>query len=285
MTPDETVPPPSLASLSDVVANAIEATYARLPALGAALVILLAGWALAFLVRALVRHPLRRTARVLDRVFRRGERTNVTASQRALTVLGDIAFWFTLLIAAALAAQVAGFTAVAGWLNAIVAHLPSLAAGAAIIVIGFIASILVGEQVAATARTAGARQGALLGRFAQAGVLITALIIGLGQIGVDVTLLIALAVVVTSAILIGFAIAFGLGARAFVADVIAARALRRTLRPGMRVRIGASEGEILEITATQIMIDTAEGKALTPARRAAGETVLVIDELVGSGDA
>lgn len=275
MIPEGAISPPS--PLAEAAATWLAQLETRLPALITAIVILAAGWLLAFVIRGLVRRLSRQAGRLLDRLFQRSS-SDTSASQTALALLGELAFWITLLIVAALAAHTAGFTAIAAWLNAIVAYLPDLAAGAAIIVVGFIISVVLRDQVSTlAARTAGGGRGDLMGRLVQTLVVSAALIIGLGQIGIDVTLLVALAIVVTGAILLGFAMAFGFGARAFVADVIAARTLRRHVRPGMRVRIGAHEGEILEITATHIYLDTAEGKTVTPAHLATSAAILVLD--------
>jgi len=96
-------------------------------------------------------------------------------------------------------------------------------------------------------------------------VIATALIIGLDQIGIDVALLVALAVVAFAAPVISLALAFGLGARRYAGNLIGARTARSHLSVGLRVRIGDVEGEVLEIMPTQIALNTDAGKVLVPA--------------------
>jgi hypothetical protein len=265
-----------LETINDVVTNWLAEAVELLPALAAAVFILIVGWIFALLMRGATRRLANNANRLLDRAFQRGALSNLRVSPGAAAMLGEVVFWIILFLAVAIAARVAGFAAVSGWLSDIATHLPNLIVGAAIIVIGYVVSVMVGEQVAAAARAANASQSALMGRLAQGAVFVTTLITGLAQIGVDVTFLIALFSVAIGAVCIGFSIAFGLGAREHVSDLIGARAARRELRAGQTVQIGDMLGEVVEITSTHIALDTARGKALVPARIAAALGVLIV---------
>jgi hypothetical protein len=265
-----------LASINDVVSGWLAAAIEMLPALAASILILITGWVLALILRAAMRRLANNANRLLDRAFQRGALSNLRVSPGAAAVFGEIVFWIILFLTLAIAARVAGFAAVSGWLSQIATHLPNLIVGAAIIVVGYVVSVMIGEQVAAAARAARASQSALMGRLVQGAVFVTTLITGLAQIGVDVTFLIALFSVAIGAVCIGFSIAFGLGAREHVSDLIGARAARRELRAGQTIEIGDTRGEVVEITSTHIALDTARGKALVPARLAAALGVLIV---------
>ena len=243
----------------DIVRNA--------PSLAIALLILIAGWLAARLTRAAVRRLANAANGLLDRTFRYGAMASVRFSPGAMAVLGELAFWLVVLVALTLAARVAGFAALTAWIGLIGIYLPDLLIGAGLIVIGYVLSSLVGEQVTTTARAAKVTQSALFGRLAQFAVFLTALVIGLNQMGVDVTILIALFVVIAGAGFAGFSIAFGLGARDFVSNLIGARTARRELIMGHTIRIGEIEGQLLEVTGTHIALDTAEGRTLVPSRQ------------------
>lgn len=258
--------------------NALVEAVEYVPVLIAAILVLLAGWLLARLMRVAARRVFNGANRVLERVFQRGALSGARLSPAAIAVLGEISYSVIIFLATAIAARVAGFTLLSKWLDQIVAYLPNLIVGAAIIVIGYFVSAILGEHVTSTARIAKASQGPLMGRFAQGAVFITALIIGLDQIGVDVTFLVALFAVSIGAIFVGFSIAFGLGAREYVSNLIGARTARRKLRAGLLVRMGDIEGEILEISPTQIEIDTTRGRTLIPARFADERSVLIISD-------
>jgi Mechanosensitive ion channel, conserved TM helix len=263
-------------ALGRAASDALADAASQLPSLMGAILILIAGWLFARVARGTARRISNGANRLLDRMFQRGALASARLSPAAMPVLGEIAFWVIVFLAATIAARVAGLTAVAEWLNQIATQLPDLLVGAAIIGAGYFVSVLVGEQVALTARAAKADQSALMGMLAQSAIFVTSLIIGLDQIGVDVTFLIVLFAVTVGAIFLGFSIAFGLGARDFVSNLVGARNARRALRAGLFVRIGDVEGEILEFTPTQIALDTARGRTLVPARFADEQSILIL---------
>ena len=68
---------------------------------------------------------------------------------------------------------------------------------------------------------------------------------------------------------------------ALVGNLMAAHYLSRTLRVGDRVRVGEHEGEIVDIMATCVALDTAEGQLLLPARGFHERAWLVLEEEEG----
>ena len=58
--------------------------------------------------------------------------------------------------------------------------------------------------------------------------------------------------------------AFGLGARTAVSNILASYYLQKTYTPGHNVRIGEIEGEIIQITPTAVVLATPEGRTLVP---------------------
>lgn len=256
--------------------DGLHALIAYLPNLLSAFAILVLGWLAARVSRGAVKRLFLWANRGLDRVFRRGHLASARISDSAAQVLSTIAFWLVLFVAVAIAARIAGFSAVSAWLDQIVTYLPNLIVGVTIIVVGYVVSVVVGEQVTATARAARSGQSNVLGGLAQALILISALIIGLDQLGVDVTFLVALFAVATGAVFIGFSLAFGFGAKDFVSDLVSARDVNRVIKPGLTVRIGELEGEVLEITPTRLVLDTKDGRVLVPGRVAAANAIIIL---------
>lgn len=238
------------------------------PSILTAILVIFLGWLLARLARRLTRQVSLGTNQFLERTFQRGTFSQTRLTQGTISIVSEISFWIVLFLAATIAARVANLPTISGWLNQIVAYLPNLLVGAAIIVAGYFISIVVGENVEATARSTRSGHGKLMGRLAQGAVFVTALTIGLDQVGVDVGFLVALFAVSIGAIFVGFSLAFGLGARDYAANLIGARAAQRSLQAGAVIRIGEVEGQVLEITPTQIAIDTEGGRKLVPARLA-----------------
>jgi small-conductance mechanosensitive channel len=264
--------------------NLLTGAVEYLPQLAAALVVLLLGWIVARIVRRLVNRLGGNINNLIDRTLQGASLPSARLSPGTVAILAQIAFWVVIFVAITIAARTAGVTGVSVWFSELVEHIPNLLIGAVIIVVGHFASRLVGEQVSTAAGNSGRERGALMGRLARAVIFVTALIIGLDQIGVNVTFLVAMFAVAAGTIFLGFSIAFGLGAREFVSNLIGARTARREFTVGQRVKIGEVEGEVLEISATHVAVETADGKALIPAQEASVSTITVLSSTSLDGD-
>jgi hypothetical protein len=236
-----------------------------LPLLGAALLLMILGWFVARLSRTAFVRGGAALNDVLDRFGRAAGQGGVRLSPRVVTLLGNVAFWIIVLLFSALAARTARLDAFSGWLDRIVAYLPTLVAGGLIALAGYLVSTLVRDVVSAALVSAGTTQTELLAFLAQSAVFLTAVVIGLDQIGIDVTFLITLLAVVVGGTLISLAIAFGLGARMFVSNLIAANQAHRILETGQLVEIGDTKGRVLELTSTSVVLLTEAGRTVIPA--------------------
>ena len=105
---------------------------------------------------------------------------------------------------------------------------------------------------------------------------------GVDQIGVDITIVVTILSVAIGAALGGLAIAFSLGARDLVSNLIGARYLNADYRIGERIRIGEHEGTVLEISSVSVILETEEGRVMVPARQFSERSSVLITK--GKGD-
>lgn len=256
-----------LEALRANLANAFSAFVAYLPWLLAAIGFLIVGWLVARLARAGTLRLGAALNDVLGRIRRRTPaRRPLTLTPAVLRLIGNVAFWLVILLSIALAARVAGLQLFTNWLERIVAYLPSLLGGGLILLVGYLASSAARDLVTAALESADSDQADFFGFLAQAAIFLAALVIGLEQIGVDVTMLTILFSVIVGGLLLCLALAFGLGARSFVANLIGAHQLRETLAPGQHTRIGDHEGLVIELTSTTVILATDHGRVTIPAK-------------------
>jgi small-conductance mechanosensitive channel len=248
----------------------------RLPELLGAVALILVGWLVAGWLRKLTRALGARLNRELDRVLRPDRAQRVRVSPALVRLFSNLVFWIVLLGFATAAAAIADFELLSGWLERVIAWLPHLLLGVLIIATGYLIAAIVRDLVLDALDSAGVEQRALIGRLAQVATFLAAIVIGIDQIGIDVSFVTTMIAVVLGVVLAGFSLAFGLGARQLVSDLIAADSLRRHFRVGHRARIGGVEGEILELSSTSVVIATAEGRAIVPASRFAEETTVIL---------
>jgi hypothetical protein len=199
-------------------------------------------------------------------------------SSELIRLVAALLFWITLFIFTTAAMRVAGFSGIAQWLGRLVDYLPSLMTGGLIILAGYVLGTLVKDASLAAARSMALAEAELISRLLQAVTFVTALIIGMSQLGLDVTFLTTILGVSTAAVLAGFALAFGIGARTLVSNLIAAHYIRELIEPGQQVRIGEWQGTVLKVTATTVIIDTPEGRTSLPAKCYQEQAVLVLIE-------
>lgn len=238
---------------------------AGLPAVAMAIVIMLVGWILARALRGLILGSGGALNRVIERFGRPMTSARLRTSNRLVSLVAKFLFWVAILVFAAVAARVAGLDAFSVWLDRVLAYLPTLTAGLLIAFVGYLLSTLARDAVATTLTSVGSDDGELAGIAAQTAVFLTAFVIGLDQIGIDVTFLIILSAVLLGGALLGIALAFGFGAREFVGNLIAANQIRRTLEAGDLTSINGVEGRILEITSTSVVLVGDRGRFLVPA--------------------
>lgn len=248
-----------------------------LPMLLGAAILLLVGWLVAHLLRAGVQRAGDHVNRLLDRTFRSGRLVEYRLSPRILAALAKVVFWLTLFVFASIAARAAGLATFANWLDRAVAYLPSLVAGILVIVAGFLLGPVARDLTAAAVPATGPWRSLLIGKAVQFVVVVIALIIGLDQMAINVTFIVTVLAIAVGALLGGFAIAFGLGARAYVGNLIGARELGREIEPGQIVRFGDGEGEVVGITSTTLVLATKDGHLRIPAGRFAVECMTVVD--------
>ena len=268
-------------ALNNAFSQLLQRLALYLPSVFGAFLLLLIGWIVARLLRTVAM----RTANLLERGLSHVPTGRVTGRVRlpgaSAAILGSIVFWVVLLFFLTAATQILGLAAFTTWLGRVVDYLPTLVAGALIIIAGFLLSRLVREVLEAATITAAARQRQLLARAAQATILVTAILVGADQIGIKITILVVIAATLAAALVGAVTLALSLGARSYVANLIGGHYLRQSYQVGQRVRVGSFEGKILDLTPTAVVLETVDGRAHIPAKIFNEEAITV---LVGNRD-
>ncbi len=270
--------------LLDAVMSQLNVLVSYLPGFLAVVLILAVGWIVARLARRVVRRVGSASNQWLTRAFPSGIFSGARMSSFAVTLLSEVVFWAIILIAVTMAARFAELGSVSLWLDRIAAQLPNFVAGIGIVVVGYFLSVFAREQFLPQTGTDASSAVPFVGRIAQAVVFSVALIIGLDQVGIDVALLIGLAVVITAGILAAVAVAFASGARAHVSNLIGIRTAQANLSAGMTIQVGETQGEIVEFTSTLIALDTDKGRVLVPGRLADEAVITVMSPISNQED-
>lgn len=238
----------------------------QLPQLVAAAAVVIVGWVLAAILRSLVTRLLMGTNPLLQTFGPEAVASRLRVSERAAALSGLVVYWSVLLLAFTIAANTAGFSTFSAWLQNLVGFLPTLLAGVLIIVLGYFLSRLIRELVASALATVGSPHGRVVGGVAQALVLVLAVLTGVEQVGIDVSILVTLTMIAIGGVVASFALAFALGGRDYLANLIGAYDLRRDYRIGQQVHVAGHTGTIAAFTPTAVILVGADGRICIPAK-------------------
>ena len=251
---------------------------ALLPKVVMALLVLIIGWFVAKLLRMLLVKGIDRLDRFWQRFTSKQGLTQLQPRQPPTRIVGELVFWLLMLIFIALASEILGLGSFGAWLMELLTFLPLVVGGLLIVLVGFVISSLARGLVATAATSAELSHGDMLGRAVQVVILLISIIIAIEQVGFDTAFLTVVAGIVLATTLGGFALAFGLGARTHVSNIIAANQLRSIYQVGDSVRIGELEGRITDIGVSRVMIETESGSVDVPAKLFDEEVTTLVEK-------
>ena len=266
--------------LRDSLAAALAQVAARLadyvPSVLGAAVLLFVGWIVARALRGMTVRAMGLLELVLHRVFRGRGASAPALPSSSIRIVGSILFWVVILFFVAAATQVLGLAVFTAWLKDLVGYLPTLVAGALIVLAGVLLSDLARDLTIAALPALPERQRLLVGRAVQGMLLVAAVVVGADQIGIRVTFLVILAAIVAGAVIGGVALAVSLGARTFIGNLIGAHYLRQAFGIGQRVRVAGYEGNIVDLTAVSLVLETADGRVTLPGKVFNEEPIVLV---------
>lgn len=238
----------------------------HLPNFVGAVLLILGGWLLAQLLRAAIVRLSSGFDRLMDRHGTSDYLRRLGVERPASGLIGGIVFWLVLLVFLTAATETLGLPVLASGLSGVSYYLPRLLIAALIVLAGLLAASVARDAVTAAASATGLAYAELLGRTVYGIILLVAIVTAVDQIGVESRFLTLTLAIVIAAMIGGVALAFGLGSRTTVCNIIAAHYLRQNYRIGNTVKIGSAQGTIVEITPTAVILDGAEGRVMVPAK-------------------
>ena len=255
------------ASGGSALARLIE-TYPEI----AAIVLIAGGVVLARVARYLAQRAL---AIVNRSVARFGGHRGDLLSERVIRLLGAAAFWLVLAVAVLLALRTLGMGRVFTWIDVPLSYLPQLFVGFVIIGVGHLLGVIARNVVVRLQGSAG--DARLTPRIVQAAIFLVGAMTGLQHMGLNVSFIAELLILVVGVCLAGLSLAFALGARQYVANLVARSAVVR-FAPGDRIVIDGIEGTIIELHRGGVDLATGEGVVTVPASMFTDRVVLRRDD-------
>ena len=263
-----------LAAMSSLWAS----VAAFIPRLFGALVVVLLGFVVAKLLDTLLSKVLAKLG--LDRLMagtgltkllgRAGIRIPVSA------LIGKVVYWFVLLIFLVSAAESLGLERVSATLDMLALYVPKIFGAALILLVGVLLAQVLSGLVRGAAESVGLDYANGLARIAQGLVIIISISVAIGQLEVKTELLNYVIAIVLITFGLAVALAFGLGSRELVGQILAGIYVRELYEVGQRVRLADIEGQIEEIGTVKTLLLTDDGELASVANK------VLLEQRVGS---
>lgn len=169
-------------------------------------------------------------------------------------VVPRIVYYLLLILFAKTAADSMGLAAISDAIGSFMAYLPNIVAAILILVLGSTAAQFAGRAVTEAATNTGIEFGASLGSLVSGVLMFVLGIMAISQLQIDTEII----RVVTSAVLAGmalaFGLAFGLGSRDVTRNILAGFYARKTFEIGREMEVLGEKGELKTITPTQTLL-------------------------------
>ena len=231
-----------------------------LPQLILSLLVLGIGYGLARLVKFMI---LRLVNYIVRSINQRFENINLNQSG---AFLGIAFFWLVMLATIILISDILKLTFITRGFGVILRYSPNVLAAILTIFAGIILGKFIAKIISGLSTRVGFSNADTLGKIAQYLVLITAFVIAVDQLGIEVTVIINMLNIILAALLFGAAFAFALGAKTSISNILANYYIRKLYKIGDHVKIGEIDGTIKKIEGTVVVIETESGQYIIPAK-------------------
>ena len=173
-------------------------------------------------------------------------------------VVPRIVYYLLLILFAKTASDSMGLTAISDAIGAFMGYLPNIVAALLILVLGSTAAQFAGRAVTEAASNSGLEFAGSLGSLVSGTLMFVLGIMAISQLQIDTEII----RVVTSAVLAGmalaFGLAFGLGSRDVTRNILAGFYARKTFEVGKELEVLGEQGELVAITPTQTLLQQGE---------------------------
>ena len=236
-----------------------------IPKLVFALLIVLIGVLVARLLQAIINRFINRIdGFIANRKFK--SRLKNIRLDKSARLVGKIVYWIILIFFITASTEILGLPIITTWLSGLVRYLPNILIAVIIVFLGIIGGRLLGDIINSASTSAGIQYANILSKIAQYTIILLTVLIAVDQVGVDISILTSIIDIVLAALLFGAALAFGLGARTAVSNILASYYLQNYYREGQTIKIGEVEGKIIQISPTSVTLETGQGQVSVPAK-------------------
>jgi hypothetical protein len=215
---------------------------AFLPELIGAIIIFIAGWIVARLIKLGVVKLL-----MLVRFEKATEKTGVNEflqkgniAKTPSEIIGALVYWFIMILVIIASLDALGLPIVSDLLNSIFLYIPNVVAAIIVLILGFLVGTLLSAVVRTAASNAGLKAAEGMGKLALYAIVVFSVAIALDQLDIGEDIVAGAFVIAFGAFALALALAFGLGGRDAAAEYLK-RWLEEKKAPAKKAGRGSSQ--------------------------------------------
>ncbi len=227
-----------------------------------ALVVLAVGWIAAFVAKGIVGRLVHQVERWLP--SRPAGADLSQSARRTDVILGRGVFWLVLLLALMTATELLGFPVITTWLGAVASYLPRVLVALLIVVVGAFGGALLKRTLIRSLPPNDVIAPRSLAHATYLTVVGLSVLVAVQQLNIEVGFVMVVVAIAFSGLLTAAAISFGLGSRLTVTNILAGHHVRELYEVGQTIQVGETQGRIIRITATNVILETGNGETAIP---------------------
>lgn len=231
-----------------------------IPKLLMSLLVLTIGYIIARLVKYFVVRIVNYITRFINQRFK-----TINIGQAGL-FLGIASFWLIIFTSILLVTDILGLAIITSWFQSIIQYIPNVLAAVFIVLAAVVMGNVIADLVITVSGGAGLEYGKALAKIVKFSLIFLAVIIALDQIGLEIALLIDIINIVLASVLFAAALAFGLGAKTSISNILAAFYVRKTYKEGDEIQVGDIRGVIVKIDTTSVVVSNDMGRVTIPTK-------------------
>ncbi len=246
-----------------------------LPKFVMAMIIFFIGYLFARIIKSLINRFIGRMERLIPNKNIQKKLKQISTDP-ATKLVSNLLYWIIIIFFLTASTEVLGLPIITNWLGGLATYLPNILLAALLVFTGVIGGRLLRDIITTAITKTGAAIGEVFGQFAYYVVLIISILVAIAQIGVDLAILTSIINIVLAAVLFGAALAFGIGAKTSISNILACYYLQSRYKVGETIKINDTKGQILEFTATSLIIESDLGQVTIPAKKFSEESSILI---------
>lgn len=190
-------------------------------------------------------------------------------------ILGGVSFAIIFLLTMEICSHILGWKLFTVWVDKLTSFIPRVITSLLIILSGFLIGNITANLIEKTGVSFEVLHIKAIAQLSKFIIILTLFLVGVEQLGVNIGFLTTFIAIISGLLLSGLTVAFSLGAKTFVANIIGAQSARKQCRIGDILEIDTIKGQVLDVTKTEILLDTAGGKAVIPAKMFSEEICII----------